>query len=202
MHQDKTGRVPEPVDLASICKAIKAHDQLMGQKGKQSGDIMPAPPKVSENPDIYCILIEQQAILAHIINDGMKVWEDLNKATSPQLQAMDGQDPAHTTKNTPDGERTTLHPSATEEEMSRGTYNQNIQARVDRSEVEKISEKGRRASASSYERLSLKMDDIKEACADRLQKLDSKVQEVKEFAQEMAELDLRRQNEKGMGMDM
>jgi Ti-type conjugative transfer relaxase TraA len=202
MHQDKTGRVPEPVDLAHICKAITSHDQLMGRKGKEMAKIMPNLSKMSENPDIYRILIEQQAILAHIIKDDMKVWEDLYKATSPHPQAMDGKGPTPTPKSTPDGEATTLHPSAHEPEMSKETHNQSRPLRADSLEAEEISKRDRRSPASSYERLSLKMDDIKDACSDRLEKLDSKVQEVKDFAQEMAELDLRRQNDRGIGMDM
>jgi len=47
---------------------------------------------------------------------------------------------------------------------------------------------------------ALKTHDIRDSCSERLDRLDAKIQSVKEFSQEMKALDRSRQNQRGMEM--
>ena len=199
IYQDKTGRAPEPVDLDHIRKAIKIHDQFIVQEIKQTINS----PKMAKNPDIYRTLIEQQAVLAYLIKGSTRVQDEtLNKATLSQSQATTEQDPAQMTKNVPNGEANTSHPSASKQDMSKATNNREMRLRTDNEERHETSKKDEKISSTSFDSFSLKVDDIRDSCSDRFQKLNNKVQELKDFNQRMADLDLRRQNDKGMGMDM
>jgi Ti-type conjugative transfer relaxase TraA len=179
MRRDKTGRVPEPVDLDHICKAIKVHDQLMGQEIKQTINS----PKMAENPDTYRILIEQQTVLAHLMKDNV-------------------QDAAQVGKNIPDQGVNPPPQSTNEQDIPKAPHNQDIQQKAGSQEYDEIDIKGREMPSKIRAPLAIKVDDIRDACSGRLQKFNDKVQELKDFNQRMADLKLRRQNDRGMGMDM
>lgn len=179
IHRDKAGRAPEPVDLDHICKAIKVHDQLMGQEIKQTINS----PKMADNPDIYRVLIEQQAVLTHVIKNS-------------------AQETAQMGRNIPDQGTSPPPQPASEQDIPKRPLNQDIQQKAGSQEHDEINVKDREKPSKIHEPLAIKADDIRDACSGRLQKLNDKVQELKDFNQRMAELDLRRQNDRGMGMDM
>lgn len=179
MHRDKNGRVPEAGDLYHMCKAVKAHDQIMGQDISHSFNS----PKMVENPDIYRTLIEQQTVLAYIIKNS-------------------AQDILQTDKSIPDQGTNPPPQLVSEQDIPKATLNQDTQQKAGSQEYDKIDIKGREMSSKIREPLAIKADDIRDACSGRLQNLNDKVQETKEHNQQMAELDFRRQNDRGMGMDM
>jgi hypothetical protein len=86
MHQDRIGQLPKPSDLDALCQAIKLRSQIMEREGvdnrtdRQGAMATQTPDSSSGNkqsdktrdaaPDMYRTLIEQQAVLAHIIDRG------------------------------------------------------------------------------------------------------------------------------------
>jgi hypothetical protein len=175
----------------------------MEQRGSNVTDVTPKQLVMSKNPDIYRILIEQQAILAYIIKDSMKVQDEaLNKAALPQSHATNEQDSAQTTKNVPNEEASPPPQPASEQDIPKISRNQHIPQKPGSQEYEEANKKDAKIFSSTIDPLSINANDIRDACSGRLKKLNDKAQSLKDFNQRMADLEFRRQNDRGLGMGM
>jgi len=148
IHQDKTGQLPKPSDLDTLCQAIKVRSQIMEAEGgdnriDRQGAITTKTPeprpgeKTSEKtpdtkPDIYRTLIEQQAVLARIKGDGLN-------------------------------------------NLARNEMSKDMVA-------------------------ALHIHDIRDSCSERLDRLDAKIETVREFSQDMKTLERNRQKQRGIEM--
>jgi ATP-dependent exoDNAse (exonuclease V) alpha subunit len=173
LHQDRTNQPPTSFDLEYICQAIKAHGRMMG------------------------------------IEEDVKVEERLNRAEGPAgscpqtpnkaLKENFNQD-ANQTPN-PQEERSKILGSS----LSSGIYKSLIEqqallAHIKDGNAETINRGEKVVLKDEAISTLLKTHKIQDSCSERLCRMNSEIQSLKEHSQEMKSLASRRQKQRGFEM--
>jgi ATP-dependent exoDNAse (exonuclease V) alpha subunit len=175
LHQDRTNQPPTSSDLDALCQAIKAHGRMMGieESVKTDGTLN----KVEE----------QGASATHTPNKALKenFHQSPNQASNPQQEQSKTSEPRPSSGSG-------IYQSLIEQ--------QSLLTHIKDGSAETINRGGKMVLKDEAVSTLLKTHKIQDSCTERLCRMNSEIQSLKDYSQEMKSLASRRQRQRGFDM--
>jgi ATP-dependent exoDNAse (exonuclease V) alpha subunit len=170
-HQDKTNQSPTPSDLESICQAIKAHGRLMEADGG----------------------VKVEGSLDEARGHGTPFTKTPTKAPKESFNQDATQTP------NPQQERPkTPEPSSSAVIYQSLMEQQALLRHIKDGSVKTIYKNGKMVLKDETISMLFKSLKVQDSCSERLGRMNSAIQSLKDYSKEMRVLDLSRQNQRGM----